>query len=317
MEPPEMCQAWADGIILDGGKERARKGSGTTKGWRAMAEDREHEKTLRRYVAEIVALESDLEGALDNQREEVQAYSEAAAVVRHCHEMASSQREALKAHLERLGGDAAEPTETAVAAFFDASAGEANGVRTRTVSDVLRADYTAFNYAAISYAALCEMGFRLYDPPLREIALRHLQAYAEATQQINQLIASVVAWELQHQGLECRCICPMCSMGACGCVAAGTWTINEAWRETAPSSGQAERGFLLLSPRAASPLALAGVQRGDRLLEVDDQPVETIADIQTAIRKHQLGEEVRVLVQRGSEAPREIHVRHVSDLPST
>src|SRR5215204_715293 len=257
-----------------------------------------------------------LEGALDHQREEVQAHSEAAAVVRHCHEMASSQREALEAHLERLGGDAAEPTETAVAAIFDASAGEAHGVRTRTVSDVLRADYTAFNYAAISYAALCEMGFRLYDPPLREIALRHLQAYAEATQQINQLIASVVAWELQHQGLECRCICPMCSMGACGCVAAGTWTVNEAWRETAPS-GEAPRGFLLLPPRVGSPLALADVQGGDRLLEVDDQAVESIADIQTAIRKHPFGEEVRVLVQRGSESPREIRATHVSDLPST
>src|SRR5829696_3128218 len=317
MEPPEMCQAWVDGIILDGGKERARKGSGTTKGWRAMAEDREHEKTLRRYVAEIVALESDLEGALDNQREEVQAYSEAAAVVRHCHEMASSQREALKAHLERLGGDAAEPTETAVAAIFDASAGEAHGVRTRTVSDVLRADYAAFNYAAISYAALCEMGFRLYDPPLREIALRHLRAYAEATQQIDQLIASVVAWELEQQGLECRCICPMCSMGVCGCVAAGTYYVNEAWRETAPSSGETEPGFLLLPPRAGSPLSLTDAQGGDRLLEVDDQPVESIAEIQTAIRKHSLGEEVRVLVQRGSESPRVIRASHVSDIPST
>jgi membrane-associated protease RseP (regulator of RpoE activity) len=183
------------------------------------------------------------------------------------------------------------------------------------VSNMLRDDYTAFNHAAISYAALCEMGFRLYDPPLREIALRHLRAYAEATQQINQLIASVVAWELEQQGLECRCICPMCSMGACGCAAAGTWTVNEAWRETA-SSGEAKRGFLLLPPRAGSPLAVADVQGGERLLKVDDQPVETISEIQTAIRKHPLGDNVRVLVQRSSGAPREIRARHVSDLPS-
>jgi hypothetical protein len=37
----------------------------------------------------------------------------------------------------------------------------------------------------------------------------------------------------------------------------------------------------------------------------------------TAIRKHPLGEEVRVLVQRGSEAPRAVSGRHVSDYPST
>jgi PDZ domain len=284
-----------------------------------MAEDREHEQALRQHVAELVALERDIEGALEHQREKVRAHPEVSALVRRCREIASSHRGALQAHLERLAGDdTAEPTETAVVAVFGASAGEAEGEQTRTVSDTLRADYTAFNYAAISYAVLCEMGFRLYDPPLREIAERHLLAYAEATQQINQLIASVVAWELEQQGLECRCICPMCSMGACGCVAAGTWTVNEAWRETAPSSsGQADRGFLLLPPRAGSPLAVAGVQGGERLLKVDDQPVASIADIQTAIRKHPLGEKVRVLVQRGSEAPREIDARHISDLPST
>jgi membrane-associated protease RseP (regulator of RpoE activity) len=147
-----------------------------------------------------------------------------------------------------------------------------------------------------------------------------LRAYAEATQQINQLIAGVVAWELEQQGLECRCICPMCSMGACGCVVAGTYDVNEAWRETMPSampSGKAERGFLLLPPRAGSPLALAGVRGGHRLLEVGDRAVESIPDIQSASRSHALGEEVRVVVQRGSEAPREINARHISDLPST
>jgi hypothetical protein len=48
-----------------------------------MAEDREHEQTLRRHVAEIVALESDIERALEHQLEEVHAHPETAAVVRH------------------------------------------------------------------------------------------------------------------------------------------------------------------------------------------------------------------------------------------
>jgi hypothetical protein len=281
-----------------------------------MAEDRGHERTLRKYVAEMVALEGDLEVALDHQLEKVQAHPQAASVVRRFREMAGSQREALEAHLRRLGGDR-EPIETASAALFGTSATEANGRRTRMVSDVLRVAYTALNFAAISYSALCEMGLRLYDPPLREIAYQHLRAYAEAAQQINQLIADVVAWELEQQGVECRCICPMCSMGACGCVAAGTYDIDEAWRETTPSIGEVERGFLLLPPRAGSPLAVAGVQGGERLLEVDNQPVATIAEIQTAIRKHPLGEEVGVLVQRGSESPRAIRATHISDLPST
>src|ERR687897_1278627 len=310
-----MPQGGEHGILLSAGKECARMGSEKKGGWQAMAEDRVREHALRRHVAEMVALESDIEGALENQREKVQAHREATAIVRHCHEISSRQRETLEAHLQRLGGDSTELTDTAVATLFG-TVGDSDGVRTPSESDLLRANYTAFNYAAISYAALCEMGLRLYDPPLREMAWRHLQAYAEAAQQINQLIAKVVAWELQQQGLECRCICPMCSMGACGCVAAGTYYLNEAWRETAPAE-ETTRGFLLLPPRAGSPLALAGVRGGDRLLEVSDRPVEAIADIQGAIRKHALGEEVRVVVQHGSEAPREIHARHISDLPNT
>jgi PDZ domain len=281
-----------------------------------MAEDRKHEETLHRYVADLVAIESDLAYALGQQQEAVQAHVEAAATVQRLHEIAANQRAALEAHLQRFSDDAAEPSRTLIAALFDASAGERDGVGERSVSDVLREDYTAINYAAISYAALCELAFRLYDPPLREIAPQHLRAYARAAQEINQLIARVVAWELQQQGLECRCICPMCGMGACGCVAVGTRAVNAAWSETAPS-GEAPRGFLLLPPRSGSPLALAGVQGGERLLEVDGEPVQSLVDIQTAIRKHPLGEEVRVLVQRGTEAPREVRARHVSDYPST
>jgi hypothetical protein len=281
-----------------------------------MAEDREHEELLHRYVAELVAIERDLAYALGQQREAVQVHVDAAATVERLHEIATNQRVAMEEHLQRLGGDAAEPTRTLVTALFDASAGDGDDARARTVSDLLRDDYTAVNYAAISYAALCELAFRLYDPPLREIAPRHLRAYARAAQEINQLIAGVVAWKLQQQGLECRCICPMCGMGACGCVAIGTRAVNAAWRETTPN-GEAPRGFLLLPPRAGSPLALAGVQGGEHLLEVDGEPVQSVVDIQTAIRKHPIGEEIRVLVQRGSEAPRVVPAKHVSDYPST
>ena len=106
-----------------------------------MVEDRDYKRTLRRSVAEMVALEGELEGALDHQREELYAHPEAAAVVRHFREMASTQREALEAHLERLGDDTSEPTGTAVAALFDASRAQEDGVRMRTVSSLLRDDY--------------------------------------------------------------------------------------------------------------------------------------------------------------------------------
>ena len=59
----------------------------------------------------------------------------------------------------------------------------------------------------------------------------------------------------------------------------------------------------------ANELALAGVQGGDRLLEVDGQQVQSIGEIQAVIRKHGIGEELRLLVQRESEEPRQIRDR--------
>jgi len=132
----------------------------------------------------------------------------------------------------------------------------------------------------------------------------------------SQLIAGITAGELAGGGLECQCICPMCSIGACGCVSLATATVNEARRETAPG-GEPPPGFLLQRPRPASQLAVAGVHGGDRLLKVDGQQVQSIGETQAAIRKHGIGEEIRLLVQHESEEPREIRVEHVRDYPQT
>lgn len=280
-----------------------------------MADDGRQE-TLRRYVTELLALESDLEAAVDRQRETARAHADVGAAVERFHGMIRGQRDALRAYLESIDGGEARPAKSAVAPLFRAGAEAAETRGPQPVTDVLRADYAAFNYAAISYAVLFEMALRLYEAPLRELAPKHLRAYAEAAQTINQLIAGIAAGELAEVGLECQCICPMCSIGACGCVSLATATVNEAWRETAPG-GEATPGFPLQRPRSDSQLALAGVQGGDRLLEVDGQQVQSIGEIQAAIRKHGIGEELRLLVQRESEEPREIRVEHVSDYPQT
>lgn len=270
--------------------------------------------TLRLHAAELLALEGDLEAELDRQRETVRARLDAAAAVDRFHEMVSGQRDALRSYLESLGGEEAGPARSTVRALFDANAEAAATPGRQGITDVLRADYAAFNYAAISYGALYEIALRLYEPQLRQLAPEHLRAYAEAAQRIKQLIVGTVAGELADVGLECRCICPMCSLGACGCVSLGATTVNAAWRETAAAT-EAAPGFPLQAPRPDSQLALAGVQEGDRLLEVDGQPVEAFGEVQAAIRKHQMGENVRLLVQRRSDEPWEIHVTHVSDYP--
>ena len=167
--------------------------------------------------------------------------------------MITGHRDALRSYLDSRG-EGADPTASMVRVFVG------DGPHPQVVSDILRNDYTAFTYAAISYAMLVELAFRLYDPALRELAPKHLNGYAEAAQTINQLIISTVADELAAVGLECHCVCPMCSMGACGCVSLGNAMLSAAWRETAPA-GEAAPGFPLQPPRSGKP---ARSRRGPR-----------------------------------------------------
>jgi hypothetical protein len=275
-----------------------------------MTEDHRQD-AIRRYVAELVALESGIERFLGQQVLAVRSQSEVSAAVQRFHGVAKSQHDVLKSYLETMNKNKGNLRETIVTRLFEGLGGEGEP-GDEMISRLVRADYAAFTFGVMSYAILYEVALRLYDPTLREIAPRHLKTYAEAAQTFNQLIASVVARELQQDGLDCHCICPMCGIGACGCVAFCTETLNMTWRETA-TAGEATTGFPLQRPRAGSQLALAGVKVGDRLLAVDDQLVRSTRDVQAAIRRHQIGGEVRLSVQRGSEPAKEIRVNHVSD----
>jgi S1-C subfamily serine protease len=104
----------------------------------------------------------------------------------------------------------------------------------------------------------------------------------------------------------------MCGLGACGCVDYGTQTLTTAWRDAVPIESET---FVLQNPRPDSQLARAGVQGGELVLAVDGQQVHDYWATQLAIRKHSLGDEVCLLLQRGSETPRELKFQHVSEYP--
>jgi PDZ domain-containing protein len=180
------------------------------------------------------------------------------------------------------------------------------------VYEVLRDLCLAFHHLALSYAMLHEVALRLYEPRLREIAPEHLKAHADAALSTARLLPGVVAWQLAQEGLHCACICPICGLGACGCVSYATETLIAAWRDAAPTESE-PLGFVLLPPKPGSELARAGVQGGELLLAVDGQQMRGRAEVYDAISKHALGDEVRLLIQRTSESPREVTVRHVSD----
>jgi hypothetical protein len=263
------------------------------------------QEVLRRAVVELIELERTLERSMGARAAEAGGAAGAGEALRRFAGVAGAHRTALEAYLASLGGSAGGLADPAAAgAAVPGRWGEPG------TSAALAEAFGVLNAAAFRYGVLTTMAFRLYEPPLRELAPKHLRDYAEAAHAINQLIPATVAEEQRGQGLECQCICPMCSFGACGCVAASAHHINAAWREAAPPAEGAP-GLLLQPPRPDSDLARAGFCGGELLLAVDDRPIREfrdLIDVQAAIREHAPGEDLRLRVQRVGEEPAEVRV---------
>ena len=269
-------------------------------------------QALQDRLMHLIADEVEIVRALERQIALKPTHPEATKTLTTIHAAVKGHGETLRSQLGVSPGSPPAAVRSPIGDLID-SALTGQG-QTQLLSNDLRADFAAFSYAALGYAALFEMSLRLYVPALREIAPQHLQDYAQAARAVNHVIASVVAWELLQDDLTCSCICPMCTLGACGCVYACTNTIDEVWQEAALAV-DSPPGFLLQAPRPGSQLLLAGVQGGDRLLEVDGQPVHNFMDVQAAIRRHAIGEEACLRVMDSSGEGRDIIVRHLNDYP--
>ncbi len=265
--------------------------------------------SLPDQVIALVATERAIEGGLGRPADLKVTHATLHASLDAIQAQAGIQRQILETYLRQRAAEPTEPRSPIAPLLAEPSSPP-------MLSNLLAAYCAAFTFAANEYSVLIALGLHLYDydPALREIARKHLSTYAKAVRLLTHLLPGAIVEELDRQGLTCRCICPMCSIGACGCTAAGTFWTDEAWNDAQPQLG-IQPGLELSPPRQGSQLALAGVRGGDRLLGVDGQSINTFRDVQKGIRQHQVGEELLFRVGRGSEPPRDIQVRHVSDYP--
>jgi ferritin-like metal-binding protein YciE len=182
--------------------------------------------TIKTYVGDMYSLESHIEEALDSQMEKCRDHPKAYAAVRRFHGTVRTQRDAIKAHLDEIGGGTGGALKSAVSAAFGMAAGVIDKVRPEAISKNLRDDYTAFNLAAIGYHMLYGTALMLGFPKTAEIAERHHRAYTDMVQDINQIILDVVASELRKDGhkLDEKAM------------DRATEIMNQDWRATAPSA---------------------------------------------------------------------------------
>jgi len=167
--------------------------------------------------------------------------------------------------------------------------------------------------AIVAYGALYASARLLYESQVCDLADAHAAEWARELPALNDLLAPMVHRELFSEGPTCRCVCPTCGIGACGCTRNSIDTIRGHWgqAELGPSDGLALR----LPPRPGSQLAEAGLEQGDRIVAVDGEPVHANAEIQRALRRHPIGQPMAMEVVRAGES-QEIRVARVSDLPS-
>lgn len=183
----------------------------------------------------------------------------------------------------------------------------------RALSALLEDVIVAAASAVVAYGALYASARLLYENEVCDLADAHAADWARELATLSDFLAPAVHGELLWGGLTCRCVCPTCGIGACGCTRNSIDTIRGYWGQ--PGLEPSEGLELRAPPRPGSQLAEAGLERGDRIIVVDGELVHTNPEIQRALRGHPIGESMTMQVVRAGE-PQEIRVARVSDLPS-
>lgn len=265
---------------------------------------------LEHQIRTVLGLELEIANSLSWQMEHAPPGTELRAALAMLRDDCDARARDLRSYLHEPDLDDAAPS-SAVTAM------PAEGRSTASPSEALCLIAAAYGLAASGYAVLTALSFRLFHPELRERAPRHLEAHTRAIGLLHSLVAGVVVDELDAHELDCRCICPMCSLGACGCTVAGRATIEGSW--PAAEVGHSDHpGLNITTPRRGSPLAISGARGGDRLVAIDGLPltatgIDAVIEIQSAIRRHELGEQFVVTICDAAGQNRDLRVAHVSD----
>jgi len=164
----------------------------------------------------------------------------------------------------------------------------------------------------IAYGSLYAAARLMYRPEVCDLAEVHAAAWTEAFAELNDALPDVLAADLRQQDLVCRCVCPACGIGACGCVRRSIEVIREVWGR--PGLVPEDGWELLVPPRPGSQLAEAGLERGDRILAVDGEAVHATPDLQRGLRRREIGDPATLRVFRSGETV-DLQVARVSDLP--
>ena len=291
--------------------------------------DEPHKAKLRDHIVAMIGSERKILAVLGPVTKDIEGHTETSALLGRIRAMAEDHIEALRIRL--MGIDVYEPD-------LGVPSGPPDGTETAVIrpsgpSSALQLLYALLSQATFGYSVLHVVAHRQLDSPwaieegnTADLAEELLREYAHTLEILDAKGCEVAVWELSREGLECRCVCPSCSLGICVCWVHGTATVVDARRpllarEAEPSAS----GFLVAPPRTASVALRAGVHEGDLVVGIDDQRVGGMEDVdgmvgrfQKAISAHGPGDTIRLKVRSPSGDIRDVRVaRSVTSPPPT
>ncbi len=250
---------------------------------------------LHQHMAHMVALEVSIGTMLEGLRGVVSDHEDMSAFVDDCTKLANTQRQAIESRLHKVAKGVDAPRNAGVALSDD------HGLSLTTAIQLV---HTAFDSAIVGYSILQLLALRHRDNYLvgdgntADLAVAHYQEYLRVMSKINTMLHDVIVWELDRDGVTCRCTCPCCDLGVCLCAPASRSALNDAWGSACPSADKA--GVTIYPPRPESAAALAGLNSGDVIEAVDGDEVESLWTLQNIVEACQTGAAMKFQVRRQS-----------------
>lgn len=281
--------------------------------------DEPHKTKLRDHIVAMLGTERQILAVLGSVTKELEGHAETSSFLGRIRAMAEDHIEALRIRMMGIG--VLEPDLRLLSG--PSGAPEPAALQPNGPSSALQLLYALLSQATFGYSVLHVVAHRQLDSPwaieegnTADLAEELLREYAHALEILDAKGCEVAVWELSQEGLECRCVCPSCSLGICLCWIHGTATVVDARRPLlAREAEPTAAGVMVAPPRTASVALRAGVNEGDAVVAIDDQRVGGAQDVegmvggfQKAIAAHGPGDPIRLKVRSPSGDLRDVRL---------
>ena len=250
---------------------------------------------LHQQMALMVSSEASMALILNQIRDIVSGHKDMSAFVDDCIELTQTQRQAIESRLHEVAERVVLP---------DMAGHKYSNNNGLPLSTAIQRMHAAIDSAIVGYSILQLLALRHRDNYLAgdgntaDLAVAHYQNYLGVMSKINTLLHDVVVWELDREGVSCRCTCPCCDLGVCLCAPSSRSGLNDAWDTASPDIDRT--GVCVYPPRPDSAATMAGLSAGDVIEAGGGDESESLWALHEFVESSQTGAAMKFRVRRQS-----------------